>query len=226
MAGQLAFDLRLRPAYGRDDFLVTPANEDAVAWIDRWPDWPAAGLVVTGPPGSGKSHLAEMWRAKSAAIRVDATRLADVPEPEPGSAQCVVIERVDEARDDAAVLHLFNRFAPTRGRLLFTARLAPGRWQGRLPDLATRLRALPTVAIGAPDDETIAAVLVKLFSDRQLAASEAVVVYLLSRIERSFEAARAVVEAIDAASLAGHRRVSVSLARAVLEMLDKGTRPG
>ncbi len=197
-SAQLTLDLGHRPALGREDFLVARCNEDAVAWIDRWPDWPGPALVIHGPPGCGKTHLAQVWRQRC------------------GAAQDSVVEDADRPVDDVALFHLFNRRAEDGRHLLLTARTPPAHWQGRLPDLVSRLAAAPTAAIGAPDDALIAQVLVKLFADRQLEVGAEVVSYLVTHMERSFEAARRTVAAADSAALAAKRRVTVPLVRTVL----------
>lgn len=220
-AAQLALDLGHRPALGREDFLVAACNRDAVAWLDRWPDWPAGGLAVAGPPGCGKSHLAAVWRAASGAPLLTP---ADLDRDEPaallgGASACAI----DDADRDIAgtgrermLLHLYNHLREGRGQLLLTGRTPPARWPIALADLRSRLAALPAVAVGAPDEALIAAVLVKQFADRQLRVGEDVIAFLTARLERSFEAARQIVAAIDRAALSGGRPVTVPLAREVL----------
>ena len=199
---QLTLDLGHRPSLGREDFLVALCNQDAVAWVDRWPDWPGPALVIHGPAGCGKTHLAQVWRQRS------------------GAMESSVFEDADRRDDDVALFHLFNRHAEEGRHLLLTARTPPARWPGRLPDLVSRLAASPTVAIGPPDDTLITQVLVKLFADRQLDIGAGVVPYLVTHIERSFAAARRLVAATDIAALAAKRAVTVPLVRGVLAELD------
>ena len=218
---QLALDLGHRPALGRDDFLVAPCNAQAVAWLDRWPDWPSHGLVLFGPPGCGKSHLLAAFAAAHAgegALLRPAADLTPAAVPDlVAAARLLLVDDLDGLADETALFHLHN-LAREAGRfLVLAAALPPAHLPLRLPDLASRLRALPAVGIGAPDDAVLAAVIVKQFADRQLAVGEGVVSYLVGRMERSFAAARAVVEALDRASLAERRAVTVRLARAVLE---------
>lgn len=201
-----------------EDFLVADCNRAAVACIDRWPDWPGPLAVIFGPEGSGKTHLAHVWQARSRAESV-----ADLAGVDPGAFPpgfALVIEDVRPplgAEAERRLFHLYNLAGESGGSLLATAREPPSRWQVSLPDLASRLAAAPAAAIGAPDDALLAAVIVKLFADRQVKIEEDVVTYLLARIERSFAAARAIVDRIDRAALAGGRKVTVALARAVLE---------
>ena len=216
---QLPLDLAHRPALGRDDFLVAPANAEAVAWLDRWPHWPAPALVLTGPAGSGKSHLAQVFAARSEAPVLAGPDLSVPRLPELlGDARAAIVEDAQSA-PEAALFHLYNLLAERRGHLLLPAREPPARWAIVLADLRSRLLAAPVVALQPPDDALLAALLVKLFADRQVAVGAEVLAYLVPRLERSFDAAARVVAALDRAALAAHRPVTVPLAREVLAAL-------
>jgi DnaA regulatory inactivator Hda len=209
---QLPLDLRHRTAMGREDFLVSPSNAEAVKWIDLWPNWPSPALVLVGPPGSGKTHLAQVWRA-----RTGAAVLAHGGAPEPAAeASAVVVDDADGRDDDEGLFHLYNALASSHGHVLFTSAVPPARWAGRLRDLVSRLSAAPTVRIQAPDEPLIAAVMAKMFADRQLSVAPEVLAFLVARMERSFGEARALVAALDAASLSAKRAVTLPLARDVL----------
>jgi DnaA regulatory inactivator Hda len=226
---QLTLDLGQRPALDREDFLVAPSNETAVAWIDRWPDWPGAALALYGPPGCGKSHLAQVWRAASGARAIDPAALACAAPPDLiGPSRRLLLDGLDAALDGDAqcertVLHLYNMIAERGGHLLLTGRSAPARWPVALADLRSRLAAVQAVELGAADDALIQAVLVKLFADRQLRVRAEVVRFLLARMERSFAAARALVDAIDRAALESRREITVPLAREVLNHSGTGS---
>ena len=223
---QLAFDLAGRPALGREDFLVAPTNRDAVAWIDRWPDWPAPALALVGPPGSGKTHLAHVWQARSDAALMEAGAVARwEPGALAGEAPMCIVEHADRKVDETALFHLYNFIAERNGALLLTARTAPARWPVRLPDLASRLKAAPVASIAPPDDAMIEAVLVKLFADRQLRVGPEVVSFVLARMERTFDAARGIVAALDQTAMQGRRAITVPLARDVLERAAKRAGP-
>ncbi len=219
---QLAFDLGQRPALDREDFLVTPANEVAVAWIDRWPDWPGPALALHGPSGCGRTHLLHVWLGTSGAVAIDPRDLDRTPPPGLlGPARAAALDDLDRALPGSparqeALLHLYNLVAERRGHLLITGREAPGRWPIALPDLASRLAAVQAAALGAPDDTLLEALLVKLFADRQIAVAPEVIRFLSARMDRSAAAARALVEALDRRALETGRAVTVPLARAVL----------
>lgn len=222
MTRQMSLDLGHRAAFGREDFLVAPSNRDAVAWLDLWPNWPSSAIVVYGPEACGKTHLAEVWRARSNARMVTAAEIAgrDAPSLADG-ASALVIEEADRVADERALLHLFNYVVGQGGSLLLTAATAPTHWTIKLADLRSRLAALPAIAVGAPDDALIEAVMVKQFSDRQIRVQPDVIAYLLPRLERSLASVRAVVAALDATALAERRPITVPLARQVLERLHR-----
>lgn len=214
---QLTLGLPHRPALGRDDFLVAGSNADAVAWLDRWPDWPATALALHGPAASGKTHLAQVWRQRSGAVEA----LGHFDPPSLAAAGAVVFD-LDAAPgpgDERPLLHLYNLLAERRGHLLLVGREPPARWPIRLPDLKSRLSTAPAVALLPPDDELRAAVMIKLFADRQLRVDADVVGYLLRRLDRSFAALGAAVAALDEAALAERRPITVPLARAVFARL-------
>jgi chromosomal replication initiation ATPase DnaA len=212
-APQFVLDLGHCPALGAEDFLVAPCNAAAVAWIDRWPDWPTPALVIHGPRGAGKSHLANVWRGRSGARPFAAGQ-----EPDRAATAPVLIEDADQRADEEALLHLYNLVAANRTTLLITAHQPPARWSIALPDLRSRLVAAPAVAIEPPDDALLGAVLAKQFRDRQLAVAEGVIQYAVARMERTFGAARALVDALDRAALAEQRAITVPLARRVLDV--------
>lgn len=215
---QLAFDLGHRPAFGREDFLVADGSREAVEWIDRWPNWPGHALALYGPTGCGKTHLAHVFALRSHASLVAANTLQEnaVAKLAEDNA-ALVVEDGEGVRDARALLHLFNMMKERGGFLLLTGREPPARWGFTLADLTSRLATVPAVRIAPPDDALMEAVLVKLFSDRQLAIDPDVVGYLVRRIDRSFAAARDIVAKADTAALAGKRAVTVPLMREILE---------
>ena len=219
----LALELPHRTAFGMEDFLVADCNREAVGWIDRWPDWPAPLLILSGPEGCGKTHLAHVWQAKTRAAFLDVAELAVADPGGYPDAFALVIENVAAGLGEQAehkLFHLYNVAKDSGSWLLVTSRDPPTGWNIALPDLASRIAAAPHAVIGPPDDVVLMALIVKLFADRQLKPSPEVVSYLVSRIERSFAALRRVVAALDKAALAAGRRVTVPLARRVLEEMD------
>jgi chromosomal replication initiation ATPase DnaA len=218
MKEQLALDLPFGPALGRADFLVSDCNAAALARIESWPDWPGRTLVLHGPRGSGKSHLAHLWCERSGGVPISGATLADhdpsVLAAGPGLA-------VDDAECAAerSLLHLFNCCHESGAALLVVARQPPSVWPIALADLASRLRAVGTVGIGSPDDALLAAVLVKHLADRRLPVKPGVVAYLVPRMERSFAAAAALAATLDRLALSAHRPVGLGLARQALAEL-------
>lgn len=213
---QLPLPLGHRPALGREDFLIAEGNAEAVAWLDRWPDWPAPALVIHGPSGCGKSHLTQVFAARAGALVVSATPGMVLDPPALlAEAPALVVDNADAGLDEASLFHLYNAAKDIGLRLLLTARSAPGRW-AKLPDLRSRLSSCPAVAIGPPDDAVMAAVLVKLFADRQLKVGVEIITYLLRHMDRSFAAAQRVVAEADRLSLAEKRPITIPLVKRAL----------
>jgi chromosomal replication initiation ATPase DnaA len=210
---QLALALDHAESMAREDFLAGPSNAAALALIERWPNWPSRTLLLRGPEGSGKSHLATIWAREAGARTLSLRALDGADVPIALATGALVLENLGERGfDEAALFHLLNLAKEERAYVLITARTAPANWPIVLPDLASRLRALPIVALEAPDDALLRAVIVKLFADRQLAVDESLVGYLATHIERSFAAARAAVAALDREALRRKRPVTRALA--------------
>ncbi|MFL9823244.1 chromosomal replication initiator DnaA [Rhodoplanes sp. SY1] len=221
--GQLALGLEHPESFSRDDFLESPSNAAALGLVDRWPDWPARGLVVAGPVGTGKSHLAAIWAERAGARVLPAAALTEAGVPEALSAGALALDDVAPGVDEVALFHLLNLARAQGTFLVLTAETPPAGWTLRLPDLHSRLRAMPVVQIEAPDATLLRAVLVKLFADRQLVVDEGLLTYVERRIERSLAAARAVVAALDQEGLRRKRPVTRALA---IEVLGRGEEAG
>jgi chromosomal replication initiation ATPase DnaA len=226
MIRQLPLDLGYTPSYSAADYLVSGSNMAAWGWVERWPDWPASGLALCGPPGCGKTHLARVWQARTAAVTIDAATLSGLdPMQALGKAAACVIDGIAAgtlaAEEQRLLLHLYNATSERRGHILICAEAPPARWPIALPDLRSRLAALPVAAIEPPDDGLLEALLAKLFADRQLTVDRGTIIFIVARMERSFDAARRLADAIDRAALATHRRPGLGLVRQVMERLER-----
>jgi chromosomal replication initiation ATPase DnaA len=213
--GQLILDLPHRPALGAEDFLISRSNQAAADIVDRWPDWPHHALVVVAPPGSGKTHLANVWRLKSGAARLEARTLGEA-DVERAKGALVVEDLHAGVGDERALFHLLNLVREHKLSMLLTSRVPAGELTVALPDLRSRLRALPLLTIAPPDETLLKAVLVKQFADRQLAVEPHLVAYIALHMEQSMEAAATIVAAIDREAMASHRKVTRALAAAIL----------
>jgi chromosomal replication initiation ATPase DnaA len=213
---QLALALPHAESFARDDFLIGASNKAALGMIERWPDWPDRALALVGPEGAGKSHLASIWADIAGARRVSARALGETNLPAALATGTLVIEDASAQVDERALFHLLNLMRQEEAFVLITTRTAPASWSIALPDLTSRLRAVPAIDLKSPDDTLLRAVLVKLFADRQLAVDESLIGYLATRIERSFAGARAAVEELDREALRQQRPVTRALAAETL----------
>lgn len=227
---QIPLKFNPRVDYRREDFMVARCNQEALSMVEMWPDWPFFGLVLYGPKGCGKSHLAHVFAERAAssfqypisiqmidAREVTMARAARLHRENP----CLVVENLTPEIHNEAMFHLFNLYLNEGGYVLFTAENAPSRMRFKLPDLQSRLNMLPAVAIAEPDDEMLSALVVKLFYDRQIMIGPDVLNYIVQNMQRSFSYARNLVAEIDAASLAYKRAVTIPLVKEVMAELGK-----
>lgn len=222
MSGQLTFDLDRPPHYDRASFVVTEANRIALEMIYAWRSWPDGKMVLAGPTGSGKTHLVHIW---ADAVVGDVVQARDLTvDGVPDLPTMIAVENVHaiagHREPETALFHLHNRLKEEGGHLLVTTTRAPGRLALLLKDLESRLQAAPLVQLSAPDDELLAKLLEKLFRDRQIVPQAAVIPFLVRRMERSFDTARAIVDALDDQALEQKRPVSIQLAKEVLDISD------
>jgi chromosomal replication initiation ATPase DnaA len=214
---QLAFALPHAESFTREDFLEGPANAAGLALIDSWPDWPNRIMLLVGPEGSGKSHLASIWAVQAGARSTAAHTLTADAVPNALATGALVVEDLRSSDvDERALFHLLNLAREEGAFVLMTARTPPSAFQIELRDLRSRLRALPMVSLLPPDDHLCRALVVKFCADRQLAVDEAVVGYLSTRVERSYAALRKAVELLDTEALRLGRPVTRALAAELL----------
>jgi chromosomal replication initiation ATPase DnaA len=218
---QLPLDLPHRPSFSREDFLTAPENAEALAMIGAWPRWPNALMMLVGPAGAGKSHLGAIWARESRARVVAGAALDGASPLELAEAPALLIEDADRlGAGEAALFHLLNLARERDLPVLVTARRAPDLWGLATRDLLSRLRLAPIISLGEPEPDLIRAVLLKLFSDRQLVVDPYLVAYVATRIERSFDAARAIVAALDREALARRQKITRALAAELLRQTE------
>ncbi len=227
---QLALDFPVRPALTGDDFLVAPSNEEAIRWLDAWPDWPAPWVSVHGPGGAGKTHLVQVFLARTGGRALTPGSLDDAARAliGGGAVQTFALDGVERflAEDgETALFHLYNVCRETGGHVLATASDAPSVWPFALADLKSRILAAPSAGIRMPDDQLLGALLAKHFTDRQVALRADVLAYLLPRMERSFSAVRDLAILIDGEALALKKPVTVRLVSRLLARLQGTGQP-
>ena len=218
MGRQLRLELRRTAAHQRETFIVSPTNEAAVRAVDGWPNWHGGCLALIGPEGVGKTHLAVAWATRAGAAALTPTDLAAGLDLTRLRGQPVLFENADRGAPDELLFHLINMAGEPGGGLLLTARTPPSAWPTALPDLRSRLNALPVAELPPPDDCVLEGVLNKFFRERNIKPGEDLIPYLLRRIERSIPRAQEIVARLDEVADAEHRAVSRALARQILEI--------
>lgn len=219
-AAQIPFDIPVREAFEAEDYLVTKSNQAAVDWVDRWPNWGEAHCAILyGTSGCGKTHLSHVWQYRSGAIRqaITANHIVDYQD----IPDCLILEDIDQILDtphmQEKLFHIYNWQKEKGGYMMLTSRAHPKNWPSHLPDLKSRMLASMIIEIGIPDDELLAAVIIKQFMDRQIHVSAEVVNFLILRIERSFSAARRIVNQVDKLALSQKRKITIPLIRELFE---------
>lgn len=223
---QLPFEFGHAPGYSRDELVLTEANRQAAALVDGWPAWPSNVVVLAGPAGSGKTHLASVWRGRASAMALPAHAIAAHVDEAAASGAAVIDDADGGGLDETGLFHLMNTLRAANGWLMLTARRFPAAWGVALPDLASRLRLAATVELHEPDDLLLAAVITKLFADRQVEVEPHVVQYLVRRIERSLSTAIRVVDRLDRAAMEGKARITRALAAEAVQAIDAGQGQG
>jgi chromosomal replication initiation ATPase DnaA len=214
-AQQLVLDLPHRAAMGREDFLVTASNQAAVTLIDEYPNWPSYGAIITGPAGSGKSHLLHVWCNKTGASIFAAEALGFEDVPKLLEKKSLALEW-SSTTDERALFHLLNYAKQNNCHLLCASESPPQKWQLTIPDLRSRLNALPVISILPPDDILLRGVLLKLFSDRQINVDEATLSYMIQRMPRSLQSANEIVTEIDQQALSAKAEITRTFVARVL----------
>jgi chromosomal replication initiation ATPase DnaA len=215
---QLRLELRRPTAYRREDFVVSTTNAEAVRALDAWPQWPGGSLALTGPEGSGKTHLARTWVERGDAVVLAVGRSRAAVDLASLQGRAVLIEDADQTGDDELLFHLINMAGAAGSSLLMTARTAPQTWPAALPDLRSRLNGMVVAELAAPDDVVLEGVFLKLFRERNILPADDLIPYLLRRIERSIPRAQDIVARLDEAADAEQKAVSRALARQILEI--------
>lgn len=217
---QLPLDFVHQPSNARDDLIVSDPLNAAIHIIDSWPTWPSPIVILAGPTGAGKTHLANIWR-ETASAKVITAFAHDEAALEFAAVGAVLIEDIDRAGfDETQLFHLINTVQQNGTSLLITTRIWPAAWPVNLADLRSRLKAAAVVEIGEPDDMLLAQVIEKLFADRQIVVDQRIVSYLVQRMERSLDAAQLIVQQMDQMAMARRCKISRSLASEVLADLD------
>ena len=218
LSKQLILDLRTIPSMGREDYYVSKSNEEAVKWVDKWPEWLTFGFVVVGPSGAGKSHLANVLKYFSRGILIKNSDIRDKNIMELSDNSCLILEDIDTNLSEINLLHLFNFLLENNSKIMITSKIPIKKLNIALADLRSRLLSLPQVNLGLPDDKLISRVIIKQFIDKGVKVDMEVVNYLLKRVDRSFSSINNIVSTVNMASIQSSRKITVPFVRKLLSL--------
>jgi len=217
---QLVMPFSSAPSYHAADFIRGAANAEGVRWVEAWPEWPYSMLLLTGPKGSGKTHLSHVFAARARATIIPTERVGTAPADHLLTGNhCWVLDNIDSITDAPALAQLINHVWARGDYLMMTAAAPAAQLSIPLPDLRSRLLAMPSITLGAPDDALLAGVLAKEFADRQLRVAPDVLNYAATRLERSYSSMQQFAARIDALSLARGKAITLPLVRQLLRQM-------
>ena len=215
---QLLLNLRTFPSMGREDYIVSSINKDAVIWLDIWPNWPSLGFIVCGPTGSGKSHLASALKTLSHGFIIEAKNLEESKLDDITENKCLIIEDIHKFKSEKLLLHIYNLMVERKNNLMFTSSLPISNINFKLLDLKSRILSMPQINIGLPDDELLKSLLVKQFADKGVLVDFEVINYLIKRIDRSFESIIKMVSRINTLSLEKSKKITIPFLKNVFKL--------
>ncbi|PPR17168.1 MAG: DnaA regulatory inactivator Hda [Alphaproteobacteria bacterium MarineAlpha9_Bin3] len=215
---QLILNLRTLPSMGRGDYIVSQINEEAVAWLDTWPKWPSLGLIICGPYGCGKSHLASALQTISNGFIIEAQNLTESKLRKLVENKCLIIEDIHKYKSERLLFHIYNMMVERNHNLMFTSNISVSDIDFKLPDLKSRLLSMPRINIGLPDDDLLKSLMLKQFSDKGVLVDFEVVDYLIKRIDRSFESIIKMVSEINNHSLEKSKKITIPFIKKVLKL--------
>ena len=215
---QLLLNLRTFPSMGREDYIVSSINKDAVIWLDIWPNWPSLGFIVCGPTGSGKSHLASALKTLSHGFIIEAKNLEESKIDDITENKCLIIEDIHKFKSEKLLLHVYNLMTEKKNNLMFTSNLPISNINFKLLDLKSRILSMPQINIGLPDDELLKSLLVKQFADKGVLVDFEVINYLIKRIDRSFESIIKMVSRINTLSLEKSKKITIPFLKNVFKL--------
>ena len=215
---QLLLNLRTFPSMGREDYIVSSINKDAVIWLDVWPNWPSLGFIVCGPAGSGKGHLASALQTLSHGFIIEAKNLEESKLGNLTKNKCLIIEDIHQFKSEKLLLHIYNMMVERNNNLMFTSNKPISHINFKLLDLKSRILSMPQINIGLPDDELLKSLLVKQFADKGVLVDFEVINYLIKRIDRSFESIIKMVSRINPLSLEKSKKITIPFLKNVFKL--------
>ena len=219
MSDQLILKFPSHQAYKKEDFYVSPSNQEAYDLINSWPKWIKRTVNIFGPSGSGKSHLASILKSKTSYLQVEGKNLDDEIFFKFKIKESLIIEDLDEKVSEKLLISLWNTILQDNKYLLITSKKPINSFKFKLRDLMSRVTSSIIIGINLPSDDLISVILAKNFSDKQITVEKKHIDYIVKRIDRSYEKISQFILTLDKYSLKKGRPFALKLIKEVLKMI-------
>ena len=219
MSDQLILKFPTHQAYKKEDFYVSPSNQEAYDFINSWPKWIKRIINIFGPSGSGKSHLVSILKSKTSCLLIDSNELDEKTFLKFKTKEASIIENLDEKISEKLLFSLWNIALQDNKYLLITSRKPINSYKFKLNDLISRVNSSLIIGINLPSDDLISVILAKNFSDKQITVEKKHIDYIVRRIDRSYEKISQFILTLDKYSLKKGSPFALKLIKEVLKMV-------
>ena len=219
MNDQLILKFPSHQAYKREDFYVSPSNQEAYDFINSWPRWIKRIVNIFGPSGSGKSHLASILKNKTSCLQINSNELNEKIFIRYKTKETLIIENLDKKISEKLLFSLWNVALQDNKYLMTTSKKPISSYKFKLKDLESRVKSSLIIGINLPNDDLISVILAKNFSDKQIKVEKKHIDYIIKRIDRSYEKISNFITTIDNYSLKKGKPFSLKIIKETLDML-------
>jgi len=219
MTEQLILKFPSSKVYLKEDFYVSPSNNEAYDFINNWPKWIKRICNIFGPTGSGKTHIASLLKNKTSFLEIKSNQLSDKTFFKFKTKEALIIEDLNEKVDEKLLFSIWNTSLQDNKYILITSSKPIYTYKFKLSDLKSRVNSCVSIGIKLPRDDLIGVILAKNFSDKQIKVNKKHIDYIIKRIDRSYEKISQFISILDKYSLKKGSPFNLKLIKEVLKMI-------